>query len=151
MESKMLRNRKRTAVELISIIVIVVIFLVYRDDYRNRDLGYTQEYVPGTGNIKGDVDTAYFTDRGREFEIGANKYGYAVFKHPAEALHKLKSEYKDGINLIQWEFKLLPLSQMNYASYGEYGCQVSTGTEEEKAQAAFVSGFMDIYENSFER
>ena len=31
-----------------------------------------------------------------------------------------------------------------------YGWQVNTGSEESKEQAAFVSGVLDIYENSFD-
>lgn len=110
---------------------------------------YSQEYIPGTGNVKGNVDTAYFSDLSENFSIGANANGYAVFKNPEEAFKELKKDYPLGIKLIRKEFNLGPLSQSNYTIYGIYGWQVITGTDEEKEQAAFVSGFMDIYENSF--
>ena len=113
-------------------------------------LHYTQEYVAGTGNIKGDVDVEWFTQRGPEFAIGANGYGYAVFKYPERALRKLEQDYAEGLALIQREYHLGPLSAGNYESYGNYGWQVNMGTEETRAQAMFVSDFMDIYENCYQ-
>lgn len=57
-------------------------------DYKNTvpipELAYSQEYTAGTGNIKGDVRVEYFESHGKAFEIGANSYGYAVFKDPKE-------------------------------------------------------------------
>ena len=43
----------------------------------------------------------------------------------------------------------MPLTNFTYKSYKTYGWQVTTGTDEEKEQARFVSSFLDIYENSF--
>ena len=116
----------------------------------NPYLGYSQEYIAGQGNIKGNVDVSYFKNISDDFDIGANKYGYAVFKNPEKALERLKENYKDGIKLSQSEYDLQDLSQDNYKIYGTYGWQVSTGSEKEKEEAGFVSYFMDIYENSFE-
>lgn len=137
----------------ISILVITIIgtlasIIVH---YQNSNLKYSQEYVAGEGNIKGEVNIKYFSDKGEEFEIGANKYGYAVFKDPEKALKKLKADYKDGILLIKNEFGLAQISQFNYNIYGIYGWQVTTGSKDEKEQADFVSSFMDIYENSFSK
>ncbi|MGL5066303.1 MAG: hypothetical protein ACRC6T_00545 [Sarcina sp.] len=42
------------------------------------------------------------------------------------------------------------MNKLNYKSYGTYGWQVNSGTQEEKEQAKFISSFIDIYENSFE-
>ncbi len=112
---------------------------------------YSQEYVVGQNNIKGSVDIDYFLDRGKEFEIGANKYGCAVLKNPKEAFKKLKADYKDGLRIIGKEFNLLPINQLNYKSYGTYGWQVTTGSKEEIEQAKFISSFIDIYENSFSK
>ena len=39
--------------------------------------------------------------------------------------------------------------KVDFGSYKTYGWQVTTGTQEEREQALFVTGFMDIYENSF--
>jgi hypothetical protein len=44
---------------------------------------------------------------------------------------------------------LPPLTSFTYQLYKACGWQVTSGTEEEKAQARFVTVFLDIYENSF--
>lgn len=110
----------------------------------------TQEYKAGTGNIKGDVDVEKYVKIDQRFEIGADKDGMAVFKDPHKAYQALTEKYSDGIRLIQKEFDLEDLSENSYQAYKTYGWQVETGTKEEKDQAKFVSGFFDIYENSFE-
>ena len=110
----------------------------------------TQEYKAGTGNIKGDVDVEKYLKIDQRFEIGADKDGMAVFKDPHKAYQALIEKYSDGISLIQKEFDLEDLSESSYQAYKTYGGQVETGTSEEKEKARFVSGFFDIYENSFE-
>lgn len=110
----------------------------------------TQEYIVGTGNIKGNVDVDKYLKIDQRFEIGADKNGMAVFKEPHKAYQALTEKYTGGINLIQKEFDLEDLSETSYEAYKIYGGQVETGTEEEKSQANFVSRFFDIYENSFE-
>lgn len=115
----------------------------------DENLKYTQSYNLNNEGIKGNVRIEEFEKRSLDFEIGANKYGIAVFKNPNKAFKKLKKDYSKGIKLIQKEYKLPPLNNFTYKYYGTFGWQVTTGTEEEKEQAIFVSGFMDIYENSF--
>ena len=39
----------------------------------------------GKGNIKGSVDIEKYVTISKDFEIGANKDGYAVFKNPEKA------------------------------------------------------------------
>ena len=68
---------------------------------------------------------------------------------PAEAFAALREHYREGISLIRKEFHLLPLSKLNYPSYKTYGWQATSGSEEARQQARFVSSFFDIYENSF--
>ena len=110
---------------------------------------YVQEYVAGQGNCRGNVNTADFLERDERFAIGATKDGVAVFKDPQAAFQALLETCSDGLALIQTEMDLEPVSQKNYSMYKMYGAQVTTGSEEEQAQARFVSGFFDIYENSF--
>ncbi len=117
-------------------------------DLYDPNLQYSQEYLPGSSNIKGNVDTAYFADKSPDFEIGANRYGYAVFKNPAAAYARLVEDFKTGIDLIQEEFELEPLTPDKYLAYMNLGWQVTTGTEDERDQAMFVTFCMDIYENS---
>lgn len=110
-----------------------------------------QEYVAGQGNIKGNVPVEEYISISEDFAIGADKDGYAVFKNPEKALATLLELYSDGINLIQTEFDLEPLSEENYNWYKVYGLQITTGAEKEKQEAAFVGKFLDIYENSYIR
>lgn len=113
------------------------------------NLRYTQSYDVSKENIKGEVNTKYFEEMHIDFEVGANKYGIAVFKNPESAYKRIKKEYKSGIKLIQKEYKLPPFNNFTYDLYGKYGWQVTTGTEEELEQAHFITSFADIYKNSF--
>ena len=112
---------------------------------------YVQEYAVGQGNIKGKVPVEEYTAISEDFAIGADKDGYAVFKDPEKALATLLELYSDGINLIQTEFDLEPLSEENYDWYKVYGLQITTGTTKEQEQAIFVGKFFDIYEDSYVR
>ncbi len=136
---------------IISFVILGREFLVKCGYILDSDLKYSQIYINGDGNIKGNVDVNKFGKINIDFDIGANKYGYAVFKNPNKALKRLKKDYSKGIKLIQKEFNLLPLNNFTYKDYKTYGWQVTTGTDEERQQARFVSSFMDIYENSFSR
>lgn len=150
------KNRKtKLLILIISILSAILIFIIGRyilvkygfiiDD----NLKYSQVYIIGESNNKGNVDINKYGRININFDIGANKYGEAVFKNPQKAFKTLKKEYSSGIKLIQKEFNLLPLTNFTYKSYKTYGWQVTTGTEEEKEQARFVTSFLDIYENSF--
>lgn len=136
---------------IVSVVIFIIIGFIVIKEMTNPNLKYSQEYVVGKSNIKGNVDIEFFTSKSEDFAIGANKYGYAVFKNPSKAFKQLKKEYSKGIELIQKEFNLLPLNNFNYKDYKTYGWQVTTGTEEEQNEARFVSSFMDIYENSFSK
>lgn len=151
------QKNKRYKILVITIIILIAILLFIIGRYIlvkcgyviDDNLKYSQIYIADESNNKGNVDINKFGRIHIDFDIGANKYGEAVFKNPNNALKTLKKEYARGIKLIQKEFNLLPLTNFNYNSYKMYGWQVTTGTDEEKEQARFVSTFMDIYENSF--
>lgn len=151
------KSRRRNRVIIIAVLLLLAAatvvcsrpLLIKNGVVMDDDLKYSQQYVVGEGNIVGDVDTDYFLEKSPDFEIGANIYGYAVFKKPAKAMKRLKQDYAEGIALIQQEFDLRPLNCHTYHFYGNYGWQVTGGSEEARRQAAFVSAFMDIYENSF--
>lgn len=150
------KNKKYKMLMIIISILLIILFVILgrivlvKCGYIIDDnLKYSQIYIAEESNIKGNVDINKFGKINIDFDIGANKYGYAVFKNPNKALKTLKKEYSKGIKLIQKEFNLLPLTNFNYKNYKTYGWQVTTGTDEEKEQARFVSSFMDIYENSF--
>ena len=151
------QKNKRYKILVITIIILIAILLFIIGRYIlvkcgyviDDNLKYSQIYIADESNNKGNVDINKFGRIHIDFDIGANKYGEAVFKNPNNALKTLKKEYARGVKLIQKEFNLLPLTNFNYNSYKMYGWQVTTGTDEEKEQARFVSTFMDIYENSF--
>lgn len=150
-------RRKKNVILLLAAAILIVFggMYVYKlshqdPGFQDPSLQYSQEYIAGAGNIKGNVDTKYFTDQSADFQIGANRYGFAVFKKPDAAFARLEMNYKAGIELIRKEFKLEPLSQTNYKKYGLYGWQTTAGTKEEQKQAGFVSSFLDIYEDSFQ-
>ena len=152
-------NNKRKKYKIIALLLSLLLFisicvigrniLIKKGYIKDPDLAYTQRYEKGKDNLLGNVDYDYFEKISMDFEIGANKYGKAVFKNPDKALKRLKKNYSKGIKAIQREFNLMPLTNFNFRRYGTYGFQLTKGTEEEKEQAKFVSNFFDIYENSF--
>ena len=139
---------KIEAVGVLSVLVIILICLILKllalFPLYNQDLIYTNECINNTTATE-------FLKINPNFEIGLNKYGDMVFKNPENAFQTLKDKYKDGIKLIKKEFKLPKLKRSNYQLYKTYGWQVSEGTLSEKAEAKFISRFLDIYENSFKR
>lgn len=151
-----LKIKKERIIRYICILFIFLLtiissrmLLIKKGILLDSNLKYTQPYISGEGNIKDEVDIVRFIKRNIDYDIGANKYGYAVFKNPEKALKKMKKECEKGILLIQKEFHLLPFNSFNFRTYSVYGWQVTTGSEEEQEQARFVSQFLDIYENSF--
>lgn len=151
----MKKNKLRLYIFIVFIIVICCIifslFRIYIKQEEKKNLLYCKEYIVGEENIKGKIDIQYYYKKNKDFEIGANFYGYAVFKNPNVAFKEMKKNYKKGIKLIQNEFNLKPLSKQNYELYKEYGDQISSdiGSKEEQQQAFFISEFLDIYENSY--
>jgi len=111
---------------------------------------WVKEYVVGGEGILGQVDKEKYESVHEDFAIGADKYGRAVFKDPAKAFSAMKELYKEGLTLIRREKNLPPISQMTYKLYKKYGWQVTSGSAEAQTQASFISGFLDIYENSFD-
>lgn len=145
------KKKKIILVCLTVLITIVIIFgaISIFNQVQKEALQYSQEYVVGQSGIKGNIDVQQYIDIHQNFDIGANKYGFPVFKAPEKALDTLKELYPDAITLIQTEFDLDELTTKTCQWYKIYGTQVKTGTQEEKEQANFIAKFLDIYENSF--
>ena len=81
------KGKNKRKILIIIIVILIISFLtltsktllikygfVYDDN-----LKYTQVYISGESNIKGDVDINKFGKISIDFDIGANKYGMAVF------------------------------------------------------------------------
>ncbi|MCI2062972.1 MAG: hypothetical protein LKJ83_09460 [Eubacteriaceae bacterium] len=144
-------KKKAIVIIIAAVLVVSGITVCYRIDFNlDPNLNYTHAYVVGNKNVKGKVDVKYFSDKGKAFDIGANKNGYAVFKDPKGAMNKVISDYGDGIKQVREEKGLSALSffRKSYDKYKDYDATVSSGTSAAKEQAAFVSSFVDIYENS---
>ena len=86
---KVVKNNFKIFFVILTIVGIAVIITmyIYSCGWPKAELAYSQEYVAGTGNIKGDVDVKYYESHGEEFAIGANRQGYAVFKDPRAAMN----------------------------------------------------------------
>ena len=162
---KTVMNYKKPAFWLIvaAVIVCVVVAVCFltdpptdNDGAINFDVAppsilhhWEKEYVPGAEGIQGNVDTEKYLKISSDFEIGADWMGVAVFKDPHKAFLKLTELYPDAIAAIQEEFDLEPLSAADYELYKTYGWQLTTGSKTIREQARFITGFFDIYENSF--
>lgn len=112
---------------------------------------YTQEYIIGQGNIRGNVDTQYFLDFGEEFEIGANDDGFAVFKDPEKAWNSFIEICSDGIAVVQKENGFEPLTFDNFQIYKNASIAPYGQSDEVDEQILFICKFLDIYENSFKK
>ena len=133
---------------VIACIVTAVCFLTNPIAVRNP---WVQEYIVGAEGILGQVDKEKYESVHEDFAIGADKYGRAVFKNPLKAFDTMKKLYTDGLTLIAEEQELAPISQSNYNLYKKFGWQITSGSEEAQKQARFVTNFLDIYENSFDK
>ena len=111
------KNKIVLAIIIVILCIISSILLLGKKD--NNELNYCQEYIAGRTNIKGNVDVKRFADISRDFEIGANKLGYAVFKTPDKAMLTLKRNYSVGIKVIKDEFKLNDLNNQTVEEYKE--------------------------------
>ncbi|MBR4206820.1 MAG: hypothetical protein IKQ92_15200 [Clostridia bacterium] len=137
---------------LLGVLVLAALAVFFLTDPIQIKNPWTQEYVPGTGNIRGNVNTEYFSSLGRDYEIGADKYGVAVFKNPGKALSALKSEHAQGIRLIREANDLPPFSRVQRVlrSYRKLGFQTTGGSDAENEEIRAVARVIDIYLNSFE-
>ena len=87
----------KKAIKIILIVIVVLLGIFY---YYELDNKYIKKYIPFKGNIKGNIDTTYYTELGSEFEVGANWYGYLVFKYPDKAIAKIKDIYPNEAALL---------------------------------------------------
>ena len=108
---------RKNKIKVLILVSVLILNGCCKTGYNKVKYPYVQEYVVGKGNIKGSVDIEKYVTISKDFEIGANKEGYAAFKNPEKAFDKLFELYADGIKLIQKEFDLESLSADNYDLY----------------------------------
>lgn len=144
------KTKKIIFILIVGILIICFSFVMYQNVPKyDKDLKYVKEYVIGEENIKGEVNKKYFEDISPDFAIGANKYGYAVFKDPKKAFKTMKEKYKKVLKIIKDQYCHKSIKVNNFYCYENLGWQITKGNQEEKEEASFVSSFLDIYDNSF--
>lgn len=89
--------------------------------------------------------------RNSAYAIGFNKKGEPVFQNPSAALRHISVDCSDAIAMAQKQFHLYPFCRFTAQSYGTYGWQLVTDDSNLHNQGRMLSGFYDIYENSFGR
>lgn len=135
---------KTKFIVLISILIILICAIITKNIVSKRLLLYMQEYNVNNGNIKGNVDVNYYLNISNDLEIGANFYGYPVFKNPDLAHDFLLNNYSDIINELKNKCELGDFSSNNVK---QYEICLNEGAVTERLR--FVSEFFDIYENSY--
>jgi beta-lactamase regulating signal transducer with metallopeptidase domain len=145
-------KKPRTWVTLAALLLVIAVTAVCAANPIMIRNPWVQEYVPGQGNIRGNVDTAKYLAVSEDLAIGADKEGRAVFKDPYKALRALAREYGSTLGKLRLQNLLPPLGYGNYRRYlaASIGTNPWAATEEERRDLAFLRGFFDIYENSFE-
>ena len=134
---------------IFALIVCCIVVVLVVGQAQKKALQYCQEYIPGQAGAMGNVNVQEYISIHENFSIGANRYGFAVFKEPEKALNTLKELYPNIIALIQSEFDLADLTTNTCQQYKLYGAQIVTETSAEQEQAYFVCKILDIYENSY--
>lgn len=117
-------------------------FTVKKDDYSkitNLTINGLKQYINKNNTFKNNP----------VYEMSINKNGMKVFNNPEVAYEQFKKDYVDAINEVKKEFKLLPLSHINYNKYETYGSQVTTDDKDLHDDCYKISSFFDIYENSY--
>ena len=145
--------QKKTLFYKKRIVVTVCVYLMIFVSFVSAFLIFDYVIYKPCGWTEGNVEQweSLFPDN-IAYEMGINNKNMPVFRNPAKALNQIKIDYKDGIKEIKKQFKLLPLSKYTYKKYGTFGFEINTEGVDESVghQARKVSGFFDIYENSFE-
>lgn len=149
------RRRKVFGVKEASFLCLLIVGLGFAVFYtcgclRDEGLGWIREYEIGAPGIKGEVNRSDFPED-PAYDIGANQYGYAVFKDPEAALARAKLDFSSTINEVGERFGFSGLSQDNYEYYKNYAWQITVNDTEKRKEAQELTKFLDIYENSLKR
>lgn len=141
-----MKSHKKHRTQVVLPVILIALFVAGAIYFNMNPLvrnPYVQEYVPGMGNIIGDVDTEYFESHGDAYAIGADLFGHAVFKDPYAAKRALLQDYPDEVRACRECGALSP----DFLSFiDDYAMDADLGDE-----AWFIGEFCDIYENSFIR
>lgn len=97
----------------------------------------------------GVVDAAGLEARSADFAVGASESGLPVFKNPARALRTFRRLYAAELDAVREAYDLPAFSSKSRAAYRQYGWQTQASDEQTQQRYAFVSQFLELYENSF--
>lgn len=124
-------------------------YIPFEAEYIKIKNPWVGDYIPGVANNLGNVNKDQYESISKDFLIGANRYGQAVFQDPHKAFYTFVVLYREAIEEIRETYSLEPISAKDYDSYKKYGWQTTSGSVGIQKQVLFVSSFLDIYENSF--
>lgn len=138
-----------SALILIMFILTVRFALIRKGIIMDPDLKYERRLSEGTRYFKYEqLENISF-----DYEMGVNKYGTIVFRYPAKALERLKTDCSEGIEAVRKAFDLPELDSRSFRLYKTYGWQLvdadATAPQRLLEQGRLISRVLDIYENSF--
>lgn len=124
---------------ILSVIILVVICYQYR---------INSLYAKVAAPIPANQIPAFLDDKDA-YALGLNSFGTPVFENPEEAFQQAGIDYASGIEAIQEQFQLEPISPSNWNPYKVYGAQIVLEDAALREECINVSKFFDYYENSF--
>ena len=138
-----------SALILIMFILTVRFALIRKGIIMDPDLKYERRLSEGTRYFKYEqLENISF-----DYEMGVNKYGTIVFRYPAKALERLKTDCSEGIEAVRKAFDLPELDSRSFRLYKTYGWQLVDADAAAPwrllEQGRLISRVLDIYENSF--
>ncbi|NLL63593.1 MAG: hypothetical protein GX241_05040 [Ruminococcaceae bacterium] len=87
----------------------------------------------------------------KKYELGINKAGEVVFKHPIKAWSKSKSEYKECWKYADKKLHKKHISRTYYIKYIGYMDEVAKEKPELKEQAEIYAEILEIYSRSYNK
>lgn len=132
----------------VTVVLVLLAFFAGVDIEEENPSIRNPKYYDVVGAYMGTAVKAFGSSE--SYQIGRNSVGMPVFKDPEAAFQQVLKDYRAGFEEIQWEYGLFGVSRHNWRSYEIYGWQLTTQDENLLSQGGAISGFFDIYENSFE-
>lgn len=149
MQDNYMKNKFKAIILIILFLLSISMLIGLKYEFYSDSRKYLQEYSIGQAGIKGALNAKPLGNNAA-YAIGANKYGYPVFKSPDIAFEQIKKNCSNGLSAIQKEYFLLPISRLNFRTYGKHASQLLESQKGEYAeQINKIALFIEIYENSF--
>ncbi|MBR2745596.1 MAG: helix-turn-helix transcriptional regulator [Erysipelotrichaceae bacterium] len=135
---------------LVALCCLSVMFVLIREGViMDPDLRYVRRFSEESQYFKYEQ----LENISLDYEMGVNRYGTVVFRYPAKALERLKTDCSEGIEAVRKAFDLPELDSRSFRLYKTYGWQLidadATAPWGLLEQGRLISRVLDIYENSF--